>query len=521
MPGIMSSCCRFRFACTAMRCSVCEHRWRLSCREYGRQLRTLIMSDSHPAAVHADDLPVGDSPGQVTWMEWLQQPISNSFLPLFRISLGICFAWQIWWYFSSDLIRYQYIDPTFHFTWHFFEWVKPWPGDGMYVHFFVLLVAAIGITVGFYYRTAAVVFFVGYLHVFLIDECLYLNHYYLIVLLSFIAAVLPAQRRLSLDVWRHPEIETNVAPRWTLALIRFQVGIPYLFGGIAKLNGDWLAGEPLRTWLADSVDFPWVGHWFTSEWCVYLFVYGGLLIDLLALPALIYRRTRVPALILLTVFHLINSKLFQIGVFPWMMIGLTWIAFVDPDQWEKYLPAVARTGPIKRLAWPISMILILLVAGQLLVPWRHWLYPGRAAFTREGHHFSWRMKLNIRSIDLKMYWEDADGQLHPIALEDYLTSKQALKTRDADMVVQLAHHIAHSLDPNKSIPIRADMMIALNGRPPSPLIDTSVNLTEKSRTLRHVDWIHVSPAESSSESTPGADEGGSASATAESPEDSP
>lgn len=226
-----------------------------------------------------------------------QQPISNRFLILFRISFGACLVWQICWYFSTDLLRNYYIDPTFHFTYYPFVWIKPLPGNWMYFHFFVLGVAAVCILVGFYYRLAVIVFCLGFSYVFLIDRCWYMNHYYLICLLCFVAMFLPAENRLSLDAWRQPHRRTDVAPAWTLWALRM-IGIPYFYGGVAKLNADWLRGEPLRTWLAEAAgDFPVFGRWFTAEWCVYTFVYGGLLIDLLAVPCLLWKKTRLPALL--------------------------------------------------------------------------------------------------------------------------------------------------------------------------------------------------------------------------------
>ncbi len=68
-------------------------------------------------------------------------------------------------------------------------------------------------------------------------------------------------------------------PAWALWLIRFQVGVPYLYGGFAKINPDWLRGEPIRMWLAGKTSFPILGQLFTQEWMVMLFSYGGLLID--------------------------------------------------------------------------------------------------------------------------------------------------------------------------------------------------------------------------------------------------
>ena len=65
------------------------------------------------------------------------------------------------------------------------------------------------------------------------------------------------------------------------------------FGGIAKINGDWLRGEPLRAWLADRTDFPFLGRFFTDEPVVWFMTYSGLLIDLLFVFYMLNRCTRV------------------------------------------------------------------------------------------------------------------------------------------------------------------------------------------------------------------------------------
>ena len=419
--------------------------------------------------------------------------VDNSFLVLLRISWGACLIWQIWWYFSSDLIRTYYIDPPFHFTWLYFDWVKPWPDEWMYLHFFVLLTAAICILLGFYYRWASIVFFVGYTHVFLIDKCWYLNHYYLISLLSFVMIFLPAARRFSLDSWRRPEIRTNIAPAWTLWMLRAQIGIPYFFGGVAKLNADWLRGEPMRTWLAASTDFPVIGGWFTEEWCVYLIAYSGILIDLMAVPCLLWKRTRPWALTVLLLFHLMNSQLFQIGVFPWMMIALTLICFVDPTRWRRLLPTIASPAPSLRIPRWAAVVLIVFLVGQVVVPCRHWLYPGNVAFTREGHFFSWRMKLNRRSVKSQFTTAvPGSDQRLPISLIPYVMGYQEKKIRDPDMILHLAHHISDRISVgNERQPVFADVTVRLNGRPPADLTsDPAINLANVPRAIGHAAWIY-------------------------------
>lgn len=95
----------------------------------------------------------------------------------------------------------------------------------MYVHFYVLGALALCIAVGFLYRLSATLFSLGYTYIFLINQPLYQNHYYLICLVSLLVIFVPA-----CAIW----------------LLRAQIAIVYFFGGVAKLNLDWLQSYPLR-----------------------------------------------------------------------------------------------------------------------------------------------------------------------------------------------------------------------------------------------------------------------------------
>ena len=52
---------------------------------------------------------------------------------------------------------------------------------------------------------------------------------------------IPAHRKFSVDAMLRPSLTTEFAPAWSLWVLRAQMGLVYFFGGIAKLNGDWLA----------------------------------------------------------------------------------------------------------------------------------------------------------------------------------------------------------------------------------------------------------------------------------------
>src|SRR4026209_2256323 len=151
----------------------------------------------------------------------------------------------------------------------------------MYVHFLVLGLAAACVMVGFLYRIAAPVFFLAFTYFFLLDQTRYLNHFYLVCLISFLMCFLPAERAFSVDALLRRKIRSDVVPAWTLWLLRAQVGIPYFFGGISKLNSDWVpGGEPMRSFLYPFTKTQGGGPIFTADWVVYSFVVGGLLFDL-------------------------------------------------------------------------------------------------------------------------------------------------------------------------------------------------------------------------------------------------
>lgn len=435
-------------------------------------------------------------------------PVDISFLVYFRVIFGAIMLWEVWRYFSHDWIRRYYIEPTFYFHYFGFDWIRPWPGDGMYLHFCFLGALATCIMIGLWYRVATVLFFLGFTYVFLLDQTRYLNHFYLISLLAFLMIFLPAHRALSVDAWRNRKIRSDTSPAWTLWLLRAQIGIPYFYGGIAKLNGDWLRGEPMRMWLAERIDFPVVGALFTEEWMVYLFVWGGLLLDLLIVPLLLWRRTRPFVFAAAVLFHLLNAQLFQIGIFPWFMLAATLIFFPPDLPRRLFAELFRRRRPEKRPragaptiehnhATPAPKVTLAFLAVyltfQVLVPLRHFLYPGNVNWTEEGHRFSWHMKLRDKEGDaLFTATEPASGETWIIDPREYLTSRQRrTMATHPDMILQFSQYLADEMrrTGRGDVEIRAQVSASLNGRQKQLLIDPSVNLAGQKRNLWPSGWI--------------------------------
>src|SRR5262249_9978442 len=128
-------------------------------------------------------------------------------------------------------------------------------------------------------------------------------------------------------------------PAWTVWLLRFQLGVVYVFGAVAKLNPDWLLhAQPLRIWLGANADLPIIGYWVEQPWLAYACAYAGLLFAACVVPVLVGRRTRSAAFAAVIAFHVLTALLFPIGMFPWIMMALTPV-FFDPSWPRRCWPA--------------------------------------------------------------------------------------------------------------------------------------------------------------------------------------
>jgi len=454
----------------------------------------------------------------------LFEPVDISFLVFFRVIFGGILVWEVYRYFTRGWIGRYFVEPVVNFTYYGFSWVKPWPGRGMYIHFFVLGLAAACVMAGFLYRIAAPVLFLAFTYFFLLDQTRYLNHFYLVCLISFLMCFLPAERAFSVDALLRQKIRSDVVPAWTLWLLRAQIAIPYFFGGIAKLNSDWIrGGEPMRIWLSPFTKIAGLGHLFAAEWVVYSFVIGGLLLDLLVVPLLLWRRTRPFAFAAAILFNLINAVIFEIGIFPWLMLGALFI-FFPPDLVRRFARAFMSPGEgfddsepsqTSVRAKPISSgktfsegrscprlstsqkvtvgLLAAYLAVQLVLPLRHFLYPGNVSWTEEGHNFAWHMKLRTKSGEAVFtVTHPRTGQTWTIKPEDYLESHQVTKmTTKPDLLLLFAHHLAAEKrrEGYDDVEVRARVMVSLNGRQPQLLIDPNVDLAKEQVRLLPTPWI--------------------------------
>ncbi len=423
------------------------------------------------------------------------QPVDAASVVLFRILFGAIMAGWAWDYLASGRVTTLYVQPAFHFSYYGLEWLQPWPGNGMYFHFLALVVLALCISAGLFYRVSSLLFAIAFTYFFLLERTNYQNHYYLIALFTWWLPWLPLNRLASVDALRRGALVSQTVPAWTLWVLLFHTGMPYLYGGFAKLTADWLLGQPMSIMLAAQADWPVLGSWLAWAPMGWILSWSGMLFDLLVVPALLIRRLRVGAYVCCLVFHISNSLLFQIHVFPWFMIAATTLFFA-PD-WPRRIMQGREFQPLSvanhnAWNWTLKRSLTCVAIGAYLAfqvtwPFRHRLYDGNASWNERGHQFAWRMMLRGKEVGLGYALQDPqNGRVVNVQHTQFLAPEQAEKfPRDPEMILHLAHYIADKFesDTGRRPAVYAFALASLNGRKPQLMIDPNQDLASVPRGI--------------------------------------
>lgn len=452
-----------------------------------------------------------------------RRPVDNASFTVVRIGIGLLTAWEGYRQIDNGWVSLNYDPDKFHFTWWPFDF-RPWPGPGMKIHMVVTIVAGLWLAWGWHRRWAAALAWVCVTYVFLLDKALYLNHIYLLSLLLFLLIWLPDDR--AAGVW----------------MLRFQLGVVYLFAGLGKVNADWMHGHPLDLWIGGTArHIPGLGWLFSQPHAPTLLSWAAMFFDLSVVFLMLSPRLRKFGYLAAVSFHLTNSRVFTIGIFPWAMIVLTTIFL--PPSWPRqlwhdrarrpYVIAGAVAGALIGLTWYTALhpvyiagaafggaVAAWLLAGgcqndepaplpegvaragarvaalawivvQVAMPLRHFVYSGDVHWTEDGHRFAWHMLLRAKSTSsFAMFVVEPDGTRTEVDLRKDLSDDQIeVMGQIPDMGVQYAHHLER--EAGHDIAVYAVGTVSLNGRIPVPYYREDVDLTKVPRPHWGTAWwIH-------------------------------
>ena len=409
-------------------------------------------------------------------------------------------------------IETLYIQPSFHFSYYGFNWVKPLD-NYTYMLFFICGLSAFLVAIGFKYRLSILLFFLSFTYIELMDKTTYLNHYYFISILSFLMLFIPANATFSIDNLIRGKDYQKV-PTWTIDSLKLLLSIVYIFSGLAKLNSDWLLkAMPLKIWLPSKFDLPLIGqNLMQLEWVHYAMSWGGMFYDLFIPFLLLYKRTRLFGFVLVVFFHIFTRVLFPIGMFPYIMIMGSLIFFESKFHIKilKFLKekislftfiknifkntksTLIKVYEIKKEKFIISVVCLFFVI-QLLFPFRYLLYPGELFWNEEGYRFSWRvMLMEKKGYSVFKIVNQKDGTFFYVNNEDFLTPFQEKQMSfQPDFILEYAHYLGDSYTAlgYENIQVFVDSYVALNGRLSQRYIDEKVDLYKEKESFKHKKWI--------------------------------
>ena len=442
----------------------------------------------------------------------LWRPREDAWLVALRVLLGALITTAASRTLAYGWVERFFVAPEYMFPYAGFEWLgRP---DSVTAHalFVALAISGVCVSLGAAYRLAAALSFLIFTYFELLDVTNYLNHYYLLSLLTLLLGALPAHRTLSVDARLSARVRALPHYAWHHYLIRAQVSLVYLWAGLAKLNADWLLGaQPLQIWLRARHETPLLGALVAHPWAPWAMSWAGFVFDSTIWALLLWPRTRRAAFALALCFHVSTGLLFHIGMFPLIMSSAA-TCFFAPD-WPRRL---ARAPELIRRAAPrapgVAQRVALLAAGvylaaQALFPARHWFYKGDVLWNERGMRWAWKVMVREKNgaITYRVRWRGRERDLE-VAPGRYLTDHQAREmSGQPDMIVELGRVIGreHRRRGRRGVEVRVDAWVSLNGRPPRRLIDPEIDLMQIDPSpFAPAPWITEAPDEPPADLSP-------------------
>ncbi|WP_340066489.1 HTTM domain-containing protein [Ascidiimonas aurantiaca] len=429
--------------------------------------------------------------------------VDNAPLIVFRILFGLLLFLETAGAIVTGWIGYTLVEPEFTFNFIGLEWLQPLPGNGMYYYYAFMSIMGLMVMFGYRYRLSLSIFTVMWTATYLMQKASYNNHYYLLIFICLLMLILPAHRYYSWDVKRKPSLKSLSMPRWCIVIIVVKLWVVYTYASVAKIYPDWLDTTAVQSLMASKADYPLIGAWLQEKSTHYFIAYSGILFDLLIVPLLLWKPTRNMAFAASVFFHIFNSIVFQIGIFPYLSLAFT-VFFYPPETIRRlFLPRKPKYEgneiqiPEKRNLY-LSLAVIYFVI-HILLPLRHWVIKDDVLWTEEGHRMSWRMMLRTKSgyISFKVVNKDT-GKTKIIDPKEFLSPKQSrMIASKPDVIWQFAQRIKKNENAlGNDVAIYAKGKVRVNQGTLKTLIDPEVDLAaEPWSHFKHHDWILPSEKE--------------------------
>ncbi|XP_065061056.1 vitamin K-dependent gamma-carboxylase-like [Rhopilema esculentum] len=387
-----------------------------------------------------------------------------------------------------------------------FSWVQPLPLEWMYMVYAAMFLSAIGIMLGFLYRLSCTSFVLTYWYLFFLDKTTWNNHSYLYGLVGFMLLLTNAHHYWSVDALLWPSIRNVSVPRWHYGIFKFQFTLVYFYAGLKKLDMDWVSGYSMtglsRQWVFDPLRYLGLSNDVIDHFFVHI---CGLTFDLIEGFLLLFDRTRPFGFLFGGMFHLMNSQMFSIGMFPWTMLATmpifchaAWpkkLISHAPGFFKSFLPTIKQCkdnivcsnvvkGKLPRMQWFSISIASLYVALQLTLPYSHSITKGYNAWTQGLYGYSWDMMVHswtTQHVVIKVV-DNATGEATYLRPGAFIKGRKERRwNTHPDMIKQYALCLAENIKKTPELEIQQpriyfDVWRSLNKRFQQRLIDPNVDM---------------------------------------------
>ncbi|XP_034824725.1 vitamin K-dependent gamma-carboxylase [Maniola hyperantus] len=271
-------------------------------------------------------------------LAYLYAPKDSSSLAVTRILFGIAMLFDIPDERGGAIIDKRWGDPMgCHFP--LVPFIRAVPLPYMAFVYTALWLGALGIALGYRYRISAWLFTVCYWYLLLIEKSFWNNHSYLFGLVALLLACTEANCYWSLDVYLGYSKSKQTVPYWNYFILKYQFFILYFMAGMKKGTAEWLTGYSVQN-LSEHWVFNPFKLFLSTEQTDYLIVHWFVFVfDLTVAIWMMWSKTRHVAMIFCALFHLMNSRLFRIGMFPWVCLATMPLFY--PFDWPKIITSYA------------------------------------------------------------------------------------------------------------------------------------------------------------------------------------
>ncbi|KAJ8913553.1 hypothetical protein NQ315_017104 [Exocentrus adspersus] len=332
---------------------------------------------------------------------------------------------------------------------------------------------ALGIMLGYKFRNCVLLFGVPYWYILLLDKSYWNNHSYLFGIVTILLLGSSANHFLSLDGYLDESKRNKHVPYWNYFILKYQFFMLYFLAGLKKTDMEWLEGYSMKNlgghWVflpfqlilsSDKIDYL-VVHWF------------GFLLDLTIGFWMLVELTRPIAMLFCACFHLMNSRLFSIGMFPYVCLAT--MPLFCSESWPRRIQAVFTKnnldpGPSsvciypqdenkakkevngyfleRNVRWKHRLVVVLLIGHcglQMFLPYSHFITKGYNNWTKGLYGYSWDMMVHSWDTILVVVKVVDNNSGREYFVDSGAWTQNDRWNKHADMCVQYAHCLKNNL----------------------------------------------------------------------------